>query len=162
MRTVGTILTPPVANDTYYQAVFSLNVTFYEVGEIDDSLLSFAVIAAKHQDTWVFCKHKNRDTWEVPGGHRDAGETILTAAKRELFEETGAREFELVPICIYSVSRAEESFGMLFFATIISFDPLPEFEIEKIGFFRNIPGPLTYPLIQPKLIQRVKEALCFT
>lgn len=25
---------------------------------------------------WVFCKHKERETYEVPGGHRESGETI--------------------------------------------------------------------------------------
>ena len=38
---------------------------------------------------WVFCKHKERDTYEVPGGHREAGEDILETAKRELQERLG-------------------------------------------------------------------------
>ena len=32
-----------------------------------------------------------------------AGEDILSAAKRELMEETGAIEFTIKPICVYSV-----------------------------------------------------------
>lgn len=76
-------------------------VNFYE--NVDDSLLKFAVIIARHNGKWVFCKHKKRDTWEVPGGHREPEENILDAAKRELYEETGAIDFDLQPICIYSV-----------------------------------------------------------
>ena len=40
-------------------------VNFYD--SIDDSMLKFAVIIAKHNGKWVFCKHRERSTWEVPG-----------------------------------------------------------------------------------------------
>ena len=69
-------------------------VAFYE--KADDELLQFAVIAAKYQGRWVLCKHKERSTWEFPGGHREAGETIEAAAVRELYEETGAAEYRMV------------------------------------------------------------------
>ena len=42
-------------------------VKFYE--SIEDKLLRFAVIISKTQNKYVFCKHKDRDTWEIPGGH---------------------------------------------------------------------------------------------
>ena len=63
-------------------------VTFYDSAE--DALLKFAVIIARTDGKWIFCKHRERDTYEVPGGHREKGEDILSAAKRELMEETGA------------------------------------------------------------------------
>ena len=44
-------------------------VNFYD--SIDDSMLKFAVIIAKHNGKWVFCKHREKSTWEVPGGHRE-------------------------------------------------------------------------------------------
>ena len=56
-------------------------VRFYENAE--DILLKFAVIVSKANGRWVFCKHKERNTYEVPGGHREDGETILETAKRE-------------------------------------------------------------------------------
>ena len=65
-----------------------LEVKFYD--KVDDSLLKFAVIISLSNGKWVFCKHKERDTYEAPGGHREAGEDILETAKRELQEETGA------------------------------------------------------------------------
>lgn len=56
-------------------------VNFYE--SINDGFLEFAVIIAKTGGKWVFCKHKLRNTYEVAGGHREAGENILDTAKRE-------------------------------------------------------------------------------
>ena len=52
-----------------------MQVQFYE--EIEDQLLKFAVILSKYQNKWVFCKHKLRDTFEIPGGHREENENIL-------------------------------------------------------------------------------------
>ena len=80
-----------------------IEVRFHEEGAVDDALLVFAVLVSRYQGQWVFCKHRDRDTWEIPGGHREAGESILDAARRELFEETGARAFDLRPVCVYSV-----------------------------------------------------------
>ena len=139
-------------------------VAFYE--KADDELLQFAVIAAKYQGRWVLCKHKERSTWEFPGGHREAGETIEAAAVRELYEETGAAEYRMVPVSVYSVTdqaqpgeKQAESFGMLFYAEIRRFDQLPPaFEMEKIECFEKPPDNWTYPEIQPLLFQYLRQA----
>ena len=78
-----------------------MEVKFYE--DVEDELLKFAVIISRSQGKWVFCKHKERDTYEVPGGRREENETILETAKRELREETGAVDFNIKKICVYSV-----------------------------------------------------------
>ena len=46
-----------------------VEVKFYD--SIDDKFLKFAVIISKTNGKWIFCKHKERDTYEVPGGHRE-------------------------------------------------------------------------------------------
>lgn len=100
-----------------------MEVKFYE--DTEDKLLEFAVIISKYQGKWVFCKHKDRNTYEIPGGHREKNEDILNTAKRELYEETGATDFEIEKICVYSVTgktrvnqSGKESFGMLYYADI--------------------------------------------
>lgn len=139
-----------------------VEVKFYDT--VEDSLLDFAVILAKTDGKWIFCKHKERDTLEVPGGHREAGETILEAAKRELREETGATDFDIKPICVYSVKGKtrvnenldDESFGMLFIAAVFSFEEIHS-EIEKIVISDELVDNWTYPLIQPKLIAEAQR-----
>lgn len=137
-------------------------VKFYDY--VEDSKLKFAVIIARTQSGWVFCKHKDRKTLEVPGGRREEGEDILTTAKRELYEETGAVCYEITPISVYSVTnsledneRQEESFGMLYFATIEELEKELHSEIEKVLIMDTLPENWTYPLIQPKLMEYAKK-----
>lgn len=135
-------------------------VNFYE--EVADELLHFAVIIAETEGKYVFCKHRERDTWEIPGGHREPGEIILDTAKRELYEETGAVDFEIRPICVYSVIAkdnfdGQESFGMLYYADIKSFEEDLHSEIEKIMVTDQLPEKWTYPQIQPKLMEEAKR-----
>lgn len=140
-----------------------MEVKFYK--SVDDHQLKFAVIVSRYKDQWVFCKHRERNTYEIPGGHREAGETILNTAKRELYEETGAINFRIEPVCVYSVigknrvnNTGEELFGMLYFAEIESFEQELHSEIEKVFFMDCLPTHLTYPEIQPYLFE---EALKF-
>ena len=137
-----------------------MEVKFYDT--VDDKLLKFAVIVAKSNGKWVFCKHKERDTYECPGGHREAGENIDDAARRELYEETGAIEYTIQPICVYSVTAPDnfngaETFGKLYFADITVFETELHSEIEKIELFEELPQKWTYPLIQPFLLKEVER-----
>ncbi|CDM68406.1 NUDIX hydrolase [Clostridium bornimense] len=135
-----------------------LKLSFYELNTIDDNKLDFAVIACRYNKKWIYVKHKKRNTWEIPGGHKETNENIDTAAKRELYEETGAKKFDLYPICIYSVDREnDKSYGQLYYADVYCFGNLPDYEIEKIKLFDSIPSNLTYPLIQPTLLEKVKQ-----
>lgn len=135
-------------------------VNFYD--NVEDSLLKFAVIIAKYKGKLVFCKHKERSTLEIPGGHREQGEDIFDTAKRELYEETGAIDFEISPICIYSVIAPNnfngiETFGKLFLADIHTFEKELHSEIEKITILDELPTSWTYPKIQPKLLGEARR-----
>ena len=135
-----------------------MTVKFYD--NVEDSLLKFAVIISKYHNKWVFCKHKERSTYEIPGGHREDDEHIMETAKRELYEETGACDYAIKPVCVYSVTgknrvnkTGEETFGMLYYAEIKAFEHELHSEIENISLFDDFPENWTYPDIQPFLIK---------
>ena len=138
-----------------------MEVKFYDT--VNDELLKFAVIISQSNGKWVFCKHKERDTYEVPGGHREAGEDIFETAKRELQEETGAIRFEIKPICVYSVTgknrvndTGEETFGLLCFAEITEFAKELHSEMEKVVLMNELPENM--PLLREKCSDNL---LCF-
>ena len=135
-------------------------VKFYE--KIEDELLHFAVIISKTKNEFIFFNHKIRYTREMTGGHRDKWEDISHTAKRELYEETVALEFDIEPVCVYSVTSPDnfdgrESFGMLYFADIRCLEEELHSEIEKIKITPELPEKWTYPDIQPYLLEEAKR-----
>ena len=136
-------------------------VTFYRPDKIADQKLKFAVIVARYQEKWVFCRHKQRTTWEIPGGHREPGEEIEETARRELAEETGAVDADIRTVAGYEVEKdGKQSYGMLFFANINRLGALSDAsEIGAIQLADVLPEKLTYPEIQPQLYHRIQEWL---
>ena len=138
-------------------------VRFYDQAE--DGLLKFAVIITKTEGKWVFCRHRERDTYEIPGGHREPGEEILMTARRELYEETGALRYDIRPVCVYSVAAPDnfggrETFGMLYAAEVYAFERELHSEIESILVTDRLPERWTYSAIQPKLIAEERRRGC--
>ncbi|WP_431026725.1 NUDIX hydrolase [Lysinibacillus sp. LZ02] len=132
-----------------------MKIEFYDIGSVNDKKLDFTVISAYYQGQWVYVRHCNRQSWEIPGGHRELDEKIDETAKRELFEETGCKEMDLSPICDYSMDDSvKKVFGRLYFARIKEMGQLPVSEIAEVKLFSSLPKYLTYPEIQPKLFDK--------
>ena len=115
----------------------------------------YTVIFARFRNQWAFPRHRLRETFETAGGHIEPGETPLDCARRELWEETGARDFTIRPMFDY---RAEDERGgansMVFYADISALGELPEeFEMREVGLFDGLPEKLTYPGITPVLYE---------
>lgn len=120
--------------------------------------LTYVVIAARYNGKWVLVRHKERNTYESPGGHIEPDEDFITAAKRELYEETGARDFSLDLVSIYTVKTGEKTAGgYLFFADVKELSALPDYEIAEIVLMDKLPEKLTYPLIQPALFDYIMK-----
>lgn len=129
------------------------DINLYPIGTIDDNQIIYTVIASRYKDKWILCRHKERSTWEIPGGHREKGESVEAAARRELREEIGALEAKMQRVSDYSVTKnGDTTYGSLFFATVMELAALdPSFEMEEIDLVDILPDNLTYPEIQPRL-----------
>jgi 8-oxo-dGTP diphosphatase len=136
-------------------------VNFYDPDFLPWDKLIYSVITARYLDKWIFVRHHQRSTFEIPGGHIEDNETPAEAAKRELMEETGAVKFSLICVSTYSVTQDDETrFGKLYFAEISEMGQVPDVsEIEEIIFLNDLPIPVTYPEIQPQLFDKVIDYL---
>lgn len=132
-------------------------VRFFDPSYNPGEGLTYSVVASRYGDKWLFVRHHDRTTWEIPGGHIEIDETPDDAARRELMEETGATEFELDCVSTYSVTiDGVTGYGRLYFAEVFSMGPIPDLsEINEIKSDLFRPEENTYPLIQPLLFERI-------
>ncbi len=130
-------------------------LSFYDLNPTK-TRFHYVVIVSLHKGNQVWLRKHNSATWEVPGGHVEVDETPEMAARRELWEETGAIDFSLKPVCDFAIkNNGKQSYNRLFFADITTFGPLPNFEIGEMAFFETPPSTLTHGLIQLELTERV-------
>jgi 8-oxo-dGTP diphosphatase len=134
-----------------------VKVDFYDTHFLPDGKLTYSVIVARFRRKWLLVRHHLRETYEIPGGHIEDGETADEAATRELKEETGATEFAIECVAVYSVAKdGQTGYGKLYFAEVSEFGPLVDTsEIEEVVVSDGLPEDLTYPDIQPILFERV-------
>jgi 8-oxo-dGTP diphosphatase len=121
-------------------------------GSLEDSELTYVVMGARYRGQWIFVKHRERETWELPAGHIEPGESPDRAAERELYEETGAVRSNLRILSDYSVTVGEKvEFGRLYSAEVMELEALPDYEIAEIKLGGKLPARLTYPEVQVHL-----------
>lgn len=118
-----------------------IETKLYPLGHCMEEEYTRVVCVSKYLDKYIFSYNKKRKGWEIPGGHIEDGETWQEAAKREMYEETGATKIELTPICVYKIN----SYGLLCFCKILELGKLPESEISETKLSEDLPDYLTYP-----------------
>lgn len=116
-------------------------IPWYELNEINNDLIKFVILIAEFNDQLIIIRNKKRGGWEIPGGNREPGESLLFTASRELYEETGATQFELEA---FGITMLNGNHGMVFFAGIESMSDLPNYEIDEIKFVDQLPEGLNF------------------
>ncbi len=120
--------------------MFDINT--YDIGVCDEKEYTRVVCVSKYKGKYVFCYNTKRNGWEIPGGHIEEGETWEEAAKREMYEETGAIKVNLTPVCVYKIS----TYGLLCYCEVLEFGDLPkEFEMNQVMLSDTLPDNLTFP-----------------
>lgn len=118
----------------------------------------YVVILSRYRGRILLSRHRLRSTWETQGGHIEPGETPMQAARRELFEESGAADYDIAPLCDYWAGTREGvdgANGVVFAAKIRALGPMPESEMAEVREFDALPENVTYPAITPVLFARL-------
>jgi len=137
-----------------------MNVKTALFGELGN--YTFVVIFCRYQDKWLYCRAKDRDTFETAGGHIEQGESSLDAAKRELFEETGAIKYDIIPAFDYSVeNQSGYKTGQVYLAHIHELGELQDYEMTEVMQFETIPEKMRFPQILPILYKDMQAWMRF-
>ena len=137
----------------------SLITTLLPAGSVEKSKLTYVIMGASYQGKWIFVRHRERQSWEMPAGHIEAGEDPDRAAHRELYEEAGVVNSSLTVVSDYRVKDGGKSaYGRFYYAEVKELEPLPEHEIEEIKLSGELPSPLTYPEVQTHLFSLLSLA----
>ena len=118
----------------------------------------YVVVMSKYQGKILLSRHRDRTTWETQGGHIEPGETPVDAARRELYEESGALEFDIRPVFDYWAGDENGgASGQVFAAEIRTLGPMPRSEMAEVRAFDEVPPNVTYPAITPELFASLEE-----
>ena len=124
------------------RSMFMITCTF-EKG-FTDNLRHVVVHALVVRDNEILLEKRAGDLnesgkWAIPGGFLSLDETTAEGVLRELYEETGAKDFTLDFISIYTVTTDKKADGgYLFYADIKELSVLPESEIAEVFLFEPV------------------------
>lgn len=115
------------------------------------------VIISTYHSQLLLSRHKKSVNWEFQGGPIQEGETLVTAAKRILMEESGAVTFNLQPLCDFSSDDDQHLSGTCFLANIYDLGELGECDMRERRSFVSLPDHLTYPKLTNLLFHMKEE-----
>ncbi len=137
-----------------------IETTILEAGSVDESKLTYVVIGARFRDKWLFVRHRDRSTWEMPAGHIEKGESADRAAERELYEEAGVTASTMEHHFDYKVTvGGDADYGRLYLAIVSEISSRLEYETEEVKLLDRLPPDLTYPAVQTVLFNRLNKHL---
>jgi 8-oxo-dGTP diphosphatase len=120
--------------------------------------VTFSLVIGRHSSGYLLVHNAQRDTWELPGGFIDAGESARQCATRELEEESGQHVADLrwraaLEIEVPFGAAANTIYGAMYCADI----DVPNLfvsnsEIDLIGFWPASRLPIEVSAIDKALL----------
>lgn len=119
------------------------------------------LVICRYQGKWVLTRHNERGL-EFPGGKVEAGESLQEAAKREVYEETGAHAKELEWFAEYVVYSEKPFCKTVFIGTVDRVDPIPLLETRGIVLLKELELGDRFSFLMKdagmrKIIEKVKQ-----
>ena len=136
-----------------------LEIKFYPPDHYPDCGFTYVVIGARYRKQWVFIRHRQRRSYEMPAGHIRENEDTVMAAGRELEEETGAIKYTIECIATYTILEDNSlRAGRLYYADIGERDDKwDDSEIEGVIFSDHLPEISSFPYVQTVLFRFVEN-----
>jgi ADP-ribose pyrophosphatase YjhB (NUDIX family) len=104
----------------------------------------------------LFCRRSimpQYGKWTIPAGFIEKGETVEAGAKRETFEEAGAKVETLKPFALFNLTFISQVY-LIFRAHLVDLDFHPGAESLEVQLFKEeeVPwGDLAFPVIRETL-----------
>lgn len=119
------------------------------------------LVICRYKEKWVLTKHNERGM-EFPGGKVEAGESLQIAAKREVYEETGARVKDLEWFAEYMVYSAKPFCKTVFTGSVDRVDTIPLLETQGIVLLEKLELDDQFSFLMKdegmkKIIEKVKQ-----
>jgi len=133
----------------------------YSLSDIAKFKIDYVSMFANYNNKWIICHLVKSDKWDCPGGKIESNEKPIQAAMRELYEETGTVESDYIPLFIYCIKTENGfSYGIQYYCEVVEMEEVPDFEIDKIEFHKNIPfTKLKTPVVHEKLFTYVQQIM---
>ncbi|MDH3799915.1 MAG: NUDIX domain-containing protein, partial [Desulfobacterales bacterium] len=99
------------------------------------------------------------DKWTLPAGYLENGETVAQGARRETFEEAGARIEILAPYALFNICYVNQVY-LMFRARMVDANIKAGNESSEVRFFseRDIPwDQIAFTVIEETLRQYFKD-----
>lgn len=112
------------------------------------------VILSYYQGKLLLSREKKNPAWEFQGGALEEGEIPSSAARRILYNESGACGFNLHPMCDFIYNEKK---GMAFLATVYELGPLSDGEMRERKAFDVLPAKWHYPELSSLLLKYKEE-----
>lgn len=115
------------------------------------------LVICRYNGKWVLTRHNERGL-EFPGGKVEAGESLQAAAKREVYEETGAHVNSLEWFAEYMVYSTKPFCKTVFAGAVEKLDKIPLLETQGIVLIEELEldGQFSF-LMKDAGMQRILE-----